>query len=120
MLTLIRGRGNILNMDKKYTDLQLQLWLTRQLPEEIEEGIGYGFFWIVKSSQFPGPRVTPREWDYIVRKVEEKLTNEDLYLYTSYLCEGAEDYTSAFRLQFLASWQTRTIALSKTLNIPIE
>jgi hypothetical protein len=75
--------------------------------------------------------VTPREWDYIVRRVEERLREYKLVYvetlkkltyeqaphaisYTEYIAKGLEWNGDVF-----APWQTRAIALAQTRNIPI-
>ena len=106
------------------TDLPLQLFLAKQLPEEIE--IQRVPVWNHKEPQFywkdaVGGYVTPREWDYIVRSVEENLTIEQSSLYWVKLHKEAEaDANSGHWLDLkavgMAPWQTRAEALKKVLK----
>ena len=61
-------------MEQSITDLSLQLFLAKQLPEEIEIG-GLAAPWEEPYFRWklePAIPVTPREWDYIVRRVEDR------------------------------------------------
>lgn len=105
--------------------LPLQLFLAKQLPEEI--GI-YGqtgkFTWRGQSSVgCIAAFVTPREWDYVARMVEEKLTEEqkERYLHKlQALQDGLFDKPFSALLWWTATapWSTRTIALMKELDTP--
>lgn len=88
------------------SELELQLFLAKELEGEI----GYSkvveyFYW--KTDTVPNTYVTPREWDYIVRRVEEKLTDEQraeygVKLWTRHWCGSP--------------WSTSAIALRKVLG----
>lgn len=109
---------------KTPSDLQLQLWLAKQLPEEIHtnpEDLNAARFVWRKTSRGP---VDETSWDYIVRRVEEKLTDEQ---FTTYLHElwkvlgrPLHEKFSPTRDLWKSDYRPRAIALSQTLNIPIE
>lgn len=103
-------------MNEQHTtsDLELQLWLAKQLPKEVEYDPTETtpFWWREDQYRF----VTPREWDYIVRRVEEKLTDDEAGEYVEVLTElsGADvEAGSPSFVAYFTSWQTRTIALMK-------
>lgn len=95
-------------------DLELQSWLVEQLPEGLAENpLNKGTF-VWKDSRWPNAWnvVTDREWDCIVRRVEQ----EPWVHWTNYAkaiyeldCPGKGIGESRIMLQ--ASWQTRTRAL---------
>lgn len=123
--------AGVICMSTTYTDLQLKEFLARQLPEEIEvkpwSGIfPVSFYWRDTGGLFDhgGRRVDETSWDYVVRRVEEKLTDEQ---FTTYLHElwkvlgrPLHEKFSPTRDLWRSAYQPRTIALSQTLNIPIE
>lgn len=110
----------------EHSDLDLQLFLAKQLPEEI----GYlppsnppawpaQFYWRESDIVF-GTEVTPREWDYIVRCVEEKLTPSQRELYWFHLCEELQSChimsTALIVDAITCSWQIRARALMQILK----
>lgn len=115
-----------------YTNLQLQLFLAQQLPEEIKAhkhqcrikscSLLHAPFDIKWKNIGGGASVTPREWDYVVRRVEEKLTDEQYAEYTARLEEKYYIATKgrSAKGSICAPWAARAITLSQTLNIPIE
>lgn len=114
--------------------LPLQLWLSKQLPEEIEihnepdaEENGYWglFHWRDGSGS-----IHETSWDYIVRRVEEKLTQDPRFKHNygvtlalevlraenAYFDESTkEPILNGFGFCDIAllPWPTRTIALMK-------
>jgi hypothetical protein len=97
------------NAMSENTELYLKVFLAKQLPEEIEIFANLNFFWI-KGNLSVTARVTPREWDYIVRRVEDNLTEEQQEQYT--LLVHSLVGNSPFWWAILhASWQTRAKAL---------
>lgn len=108
-------------METKYTDLELQLWLAKQLPDEIViyNVVTVTFAWIDGNYS-----VTTREWDHIVRLVEEKLTDEQWGEYIIRLgfqvgTIHANPYRN-YQAMLSASFRNSAIAISQTLNIPIK
>ena len=101
------------------TDLQLQLALAKVLPELIS--IGYNQFnWKENTDEgfIMGGKVTPREWDWVVRECEKKLDihHEDCHWFfkrDAIAKESGEE-------PFLLSWQQRAIAYFKTIGKEIE
>lgn len=99
------------------TELELQIWLASQLPEELEYVHGERgdyFYWRHPKSV----AVTPREWDYICRRVEEKLTRDQCHQYHDLLrdeCNGPKAEMQAERWTFHKPWQDRAAALMKVL-----
>ena len=97
-------------MNPPYTDLQLQLFLAKELPELIRlqargsfnRGVIDEFYWL------EGYKVTPREWDWVVKEVEKKLSITTQW-----------DLRASFN-DPNPSWQQRTITLAKTLGKQIE
>lgn len=112
------------------SDLDLQLALAEELPELLHihqynttgalEDIVTDIEW-VKDDYI----VTPREWDWIVREVEKKLTEEQQLDFMLHLCEGTKTHsdlgkwTVCDRL-LTAPWQTRAIAYFKTIGKEIK
>lgn len=103
-----------------HTDLlPLQLWLAKQLPEEISY-LRDRFIWIDKG-WVANVFVTPREWDYIVQRVEDKV-DIDAYAKALFLevtkieCGKSENVCMnwwTLKRVTTAPWPTRTIALMK-------
>jgi len=100
------------------SELSLQLFLAKELPELLEVPIDKQ-----EKKANPWPRwketgiyVNPREWDWIVREVEKRLTDEQRGRYIWLLTLGAHKPTTSSILVLRASWQTRAIALAKTLG----
>ena len=89
-----------------YTDLQLQLFLAKELPELIEIIIDEGIELIQWNDTVR--LVTPREWDWVVKEVEKKLSITTQW-----------DLRASFN-DPSPSWQQRTITLAKTLGKQIE
>lgn len=100
------------------TELELQLWLAKQSDDFHYNEASELFWW--NKPEFDGERapwVTFREWDYIVRRVEEKVENVSVY----YLKElrSLLGIPEAWNLEgciykiATAPWPTRTIALMK-------
>lgn len=110
----------------KTDDQTLQLWLAKQLPEEIyieDAGIfactldealsvtpNIRYLWKTTELIRDWYPVTPREWDYIARRVEEKLAAEEFQQYWWELCMAVKG-----NLQTVcrSDWQTRTILMMK-------
>lgn len=95
--------------------LPLQLFLAGQLPEEIEYVNGEKgdyFYWRYPRSV----SITPREWDYIVRMVEEKLiktqSRKDQYIHEIDKLVQDRNRVDIWKW-FTASWKTRASALMK-------
>ena len=87
--------------------LPLQLFLAKQLPEEIEilsPDLGVTWFRKRVNQQI----IDPWMWDYIVRRVEEKLSLSDKIVYCTKLQTLAPP---AF-----APWPTRALALQSILE----
>lgn len=102
------------------TDISLQLFLAKELEEEIEIHKDGGFAWSeLRLETWPIPRVTPREWDYVVRKVEERLTTSMMRgAYMRHLWNPLREDSDFFSAT--ASWQARAMALAKTLGAEIQ
>lgn len=90
----------------KPTELDLQLFLAKQLPEEIAENPLYKGVFVWKDERWPAcwSVVTPREWDYVTTRV----AREKLYRRQK---EEFIDMTTTLDL-----WETRAIALMKLLS----
>jgi len=105
--------------DSQPSDLALQLFLAKELPELLYPHTGMGdtnVFW--NDTRTP---VTPREWDWIVREVEKKLNRDEQRVYWDALCKEALPIDStqislAVFVVAVAPWQTRAVALAKTLE----
>lgn len=104
--------------------LPLQLWLAKQLPQEIEirdepQGKVSSFYKDEHRFDSSWSIVTPREWDYIVRRVEGKLMKEQQGNYVNEIIDLLEiefgdcGFERAKFLITTAPWPTRTIALMK-------
>lgn len=110
-----RERNNM----KIYTDLELQLWLAKQLEKEIgitenwtdgiPEILSHTIYWKHKPKFGQTLNVTPYEWNYIALKVGDTLTfdqmhevNEELYLITPQNISMWKN-----------TWQILTIAMMK-------
>ena len=106
------------------TELQLQLWLAKQLPEELviidwrDSSCRCLIAW--KGSG----QVTPREWDYIVRLVEERLTDQQWHMYS--VLAGMSMWISGWdgwhdtKILLQLTWQQKTELLSATTESPIK
>jgi hypothetical protein len=109
----LAAEGKLKLMTPKPTDLELQLFLAREYGAEIRiERWKYElyFHWTDQLEDNGLQReVSPREWDYICRKVEEKLTDEQKLEYRNSLC------MNNFNVIFL-SWTDRAIALRKVMG----
>lgn len=110
------------------TELELQLWLASQLPEEICPRNEHGGREFVESDAMKfawwdtGCIVTSREWPYVVSRVEEKLTELQRNQFVEHLIdlqrignEEVDGYTAAFLL-IHATWQTKSEALMKVIQ----
>lgn len=75
------------------------------------------FTWRPEGQDILGVKITPREWDWIVRPLVTRLTDEQIETWVSHVrtLVGGNLHDMPRR-----TWQTGVLALSKTLNIPIE
>jgi len=100
-----------------YTDLELQLALAKELPEEIIINNGGQFYWRARNSETCiRPLVTPREWDWIVRECEKKLDESQWHVYDENVCELYITGVTQIFMLLHAPWQTRAIAYFKTIG----
>ena len=96
------------------TDLERKLFLASKLPE----GIGFDNCKFLLLDESPIRPITEREWDWIVREVEETLTNSQksgfvLNLLT--VCNPLHLIRHGWNSHH-ATWQQRTDALMKMEN----
>jgi len=93
------------------TDLDRQLFLAKQLPEELYllDEDGPNVFW-----KDTNKIVTPREWLHVVSLVEAKLTDNQHTVFRNYL-EQHFPYGRTGRA-VSASWQVRTDALMEVMK----
>lgn len=99
-------------------DLELQRWLTSQLPEQIAlTKIRQLAFWMADDDQ---KYVTDREWDRVVRMVEAKLADGVSVKYRlrlMFLSDGPKAcYSTVEEALCFATWQQRTRALREVLK----
>ena len=107
------------------TDIELQIWLAKQLPELIKTDYIPATLWAMAHTSFiwldginDGMIVLPREWRSIVEDVEKTLNYDESLMYVSRLEAElrlfARKPTQEQRLKFeliSATWQQRATAL---------
>jgi len=108
------------------TDLEIQLALAKELPELIDiHKFNYGAKTIFRFKDRTSPRITSREWDWIVKECEKKLHRVDHWKFVTELMflfdwtiscnDSLEEYDNAFVL-LQATWQQRATAYFKTIR----
>ena len=111
------------------TDTRLQLFLAEQLPDDIEistvkvddDNTFTYFEWkrgLCPGGDLTGHDITPREWLWVVSEVEKKLSAERRYACILLLYDMTNHPVE--HPDFDATWQQRTVALSKTLGKEIK
>lgn len=98
------------------TELGLKLALAKELPELIEEVWeakgGYDYFrWLDTNRE-----ITDREWDWVVRKCEKKLTDYEWTIFTRLLGEvltKREKNSILYKSWLELNWQQRATAYFK-------
>lgn len=98
-------------MNEKYTDLELQLWLAEELPQDIKVHV-----WRAIQDTFEwrgaGGLIREREWYYITHEVIKKLSWEQKSKMNDILYE----ITPADKCMWENDWQTLAVAYSMTIG----
>ena len=99
-------------MPTQLSNLQLQLALAKELPKLITSGNLFSktiFVWIhEKDIEGNSLEVTPHEWDWIVKELEQRLVSENKHLATNLAMESV--------MSWPMSWQNRATAYFRTIG----
>lgn len=106
-------------MTNNYTDTQLKQVLAKMLPNKVNY-INNSLHWYVNNELQEESTWTCRDTElfYLCWLVEKRLTEQQADYYINDLCCD-EDETKYMWFCIHATWQQRTIALAKVLNIEI-
>lgn len=102
---------------------KLKLALAKELPELILYRVGNewsrpyhteGFYWEGEYDEYNHhPRITDREWDWVVRQVVGKLTPEQ---FINYVFSLRQDNAMSVRNAQFMSWEVRAVNYFKVIG----